>query len=68
MTYEQKKMEPLPPPKGLDELDLIIWHEIPDRWGDCSGRRLQNKFIRARRRDELIKQMQNGDGTGAAQV
>lgn len=53
---------PLPPPAGMDELDLAIYKERPDMWKDCASQRMKNKFFRRSRREKAIKYIEKQYG------
>ena len=66
MSYELYKLRPLAAPMGIDGLDLMIWNELPDLWGDCASERSKKKYRRQRRREELLKQGYDTTGTAPA--
>lgn len=65
MNYEQMKLQPLPMPKGLSEVDQEVWRQLPDLWGDCASTRSRKKYQRARMRDQIISNAQSNTDTGA---
>lgn len=64
MTYEQMKLQPLPMPKGLSEIDQEVWRQLPDLWGDCASTRSRKKYQRARMREQIILNAQSNASTG----
>lgn len=63
MNYEQMKLQPLPMPKGLSEVDQEVWRQLPDLWGDCASTRSRKKYQRARMRDQIISNAQSNAST-----
>lgn len=65
--YEQRKLQPMPPPKGLTEIELKVYNQLPDLWGDCASTRSRKRYQRFNMHQEyLIQQSKANDTKGAA--
>jgi hypothetical protein len=49
----------IPPPAGLDQLDLLIYDAIPDKWKHCASQRSRNKYLRRYKKEAIVSRIKN---------